>query len=39
MTQQKDAEMRRAESGRRPGEPTVPLSSLWITIMSKETNS
>jgi len=26
MTRQKDAEMRRAESSRRPGEPTVPLS-------------
>jgi len=26
MTRQKDAEMRRAESRRRPGEPTVPLS-------------
>jgi hypothetical protein len=26
MTWQKDAEMRRAESSRRPGEPTVPLS-------------
>jgi hypothetical protein len=26
MTRQKDAEMRRAESGRHPNEPTVPLS-------------
>jgi hypothetical protein len=26
MTRQKDAEMRRAESSRRPDEPTVPLS-------------